>query len=300
MTNNHAVVSIGLIREVFSSEFTPQLFAGAETHEPALRLVAQLVRHTEDDALIEAVVAAALPENYSGDTLAELPGMIAGARKKGFDKASVDSAEFEMTEAGLVFFKATRSGMTAVNVSGPFEVLGLVRDTKSAGWAHFLRWRDADGCQHEFTASDKQLLSEHEVVCGDMAAQGLRINKGQQANLARYILGSNSDDRLTLVYRIGWYEIGDGNVFVLPSQVIGDPPGRVLYEGGERRQEEYSARDHWPNGSSACPLQLRRTLWLYWRFPRHSLVRFSISPASKAEAFTFSATHPRVKRRFSS
>ena len=45
-----------------------------------------------------------------------------------------------MTEAGLVFFKTTRGSIVAVNVSGPFEVLGLVRDTKSAGWAHFLRW----------------------------------------------------------------------------------------------------------------------------------------------------------------
>ena len=49
MTNEQSAVSIGLIREVFCSEFTPQLFAGVETHEPALRLVAQLVRHTEDD-----------------------------------------------------------------------------------------------------------------------------------------------------------------------------------------------------------------------------------------------------------
>ena len=49
MSNKQSSVSIGLIREVFSSEFTPQLFAGSQTHEPALRLVAQLVRHTEDD-----------------------------------------------------------------------------------------------------------------------------------------------------------------------------------------------------------------------------------------------------------
>jgi putative DNA primase/helicase len=118
----------------------------------------------------------------------------------------------------------------------------LVRDTKSAGWAHFLRWRDADGYTHEFIASDKQLLSEHDVVCGDMAEQGLRINKGQQATLARYILSSTTDDRVTLVNRIGWHEIGDRSVFVMPSQVIGDPPGRVLYEVGQRRQEEYSAR----------------------------------------------------------
>lgn len=254
MPSSQAVISIGLIQEVFCSEFTPQLFAGVETHTPALRLVAQLVRHTEDDNLLQSIVAAALPENYLGNTLEEVPEMIAGARRKGFDKAALDSAEFEMTESGLVFFKATRGGVTAVNVSGPFEVLGLVRDTKSAGWAHFLRWRDADSRQHEFIASDKQLLSEHDIICGDMAEQGLRINKGQQGNLARYILGSTTDDRLTLVNRIGWHEIGDRNVFVLPTEVIGDPPSRVLYEAGQRRQEEYSARGSladWRHGVAA-------------------------------------------------
>jgi putative DNA primase/helicase len=242
MTSNQTAVSIGLIREIFSSEFTPQLFAGADTHDPALRLSAQLVKFTEDDNLLQAVVAAALPEKYAGDTLAELPEMIAGARRKGFDRASTDSAEFEMTEAGLIFFKSARGSIVAIHVSGPFEVSGLVRDTKSAGWAHFLRWRDVDGHRHEFIASDKQLLSEHDVVCGDMAEQGLRINKGQQGHLARYILGSTTDDRVTLVNRIGWHEIGDKTVFVMPAQVIGDPPGRVLYEAGQRQQDEYSAR----------------------------------------------------------
>jgi putative DNA primase/helicase len=254
MPNQQSSVSIGFIREVFSSEFTPQLFAGVATHAPALRLVAQLVRHTEDDNLLQAIVTAALPETYAGDTLRELPEMIAGARRKGFDKAASDSAEFEMTESGLVFLKTTGRGITVVNVSAPFEILGLVRDATSSSWAHLLRWRDADGRQHEFIASDKQLLSEHDVVCGDMAEQGLRINKGQQGNLARYILGSTADDRVTLVNRIGWHEIGDRSVFVTPSQVIGAPPGRVLYEVGNRRQEEYSARGllaDWQQGVSA-------------------------------------------------
>ena len=106
MPNKQSAVSIGLIGEVFCSEFTPQLFTGSQTHEPALRLVAQLVRHSADDNLLQAIVTAALPETYAGDTLKELPEMIAGARRKGFDKAATDSAEFEMTEAGLVFFKS--------------------------------------------------------------------------------------------------------------------------------------------------------------------------------------------------
>jgi hypothetical protein len=86
MTENQTVVSIDLIGAVIRSEFTAQLFRGADTHEPALRLSAQLVRYTEDEALIEAVIKAALPEDYPGDTLDELQGMIADARKKGFDK----------------------------------------------------------------------------------------------------------------------------------------------------------------------------------------------------------------------
>jgi len=242
MNENQTIVPIGLVRAVFTSEFTPKLFGGADTHEPALRLSGQLVRYTEDDALIEAVIKGALPEAYSGDTLAELPRMITDARKKGFDKTAPKRAEFEMTESGLVFFKLTAKGVTAINVSDPFEILGLVRDSKSASWARLLRWRDADGSEHEFISSDKQLLSDHDVVCGDMAEQGLRINKGQQGNLARYILASKTDVRVTLVNRIGWHKIGERDVFVLPSQVIGDPPGRVIYEANDKRQDEYSAR----------------------------------------------------------
>jgi hypothetical protein len=190
MPDNRTVVSIGLMREVFTSEFPPQLFGGADTHEPALRLNGQLVRYTEDDALIEAVIKGALPDAYSGDTLAELPLMIADARKKGFDKTAQKRAEFEMTESGLVFFKLAGRSVIAINVSDPFEILGLVRDSKSASWARLLRWRDADGNEHEFIASNKQLLSDHDVVCGDMAEQGLAISKGQQGNLARYILAT--------------------------------------------------------------------------------------------------------------
>jgi hypothetical protein len=86
MTSGQTVVTIGLIRTIFSSEFIPHLFGGAETHEPALRLIGQLVQHSQDDGLIAAIITAALPDGYAGDTLREAPKMVADARKKGFDK----------------------------------------------------------------------------------------------------------------------------------------------------------------------------------------------------------------------
>jgi putative DNA primase/helicase len=158
-----------------------------------------------------------------------------------------------MSESALVRFKLTGKSVIVVNVSGPFEVLGLVRDTTSSGWAHLLRSRDADDREREFTASNRSLLGDYDLVCGDMAEQGLRISKGQQGNLARYILATKTEVRVTLVNRIGWRKIGEIDVFVLPSHVIGDPPTRVLYEGGERRQEEYStggSLSEWRHGVS--------------------------------------------------
>ena len=56
MTKSSTVAPIKLVRAVFTSEFIPPLFSGVETHEPSLRLAAQLVKYTDDDALIEALV----------------------------------------------------------------------------------------------------------------------------------------------------------------------------------------------------------------------------------------------------
>ncbi len=83
---------MGLMRAAFTSAHTPMLFLGAQTHEPALKLAALLVRHSDDDDHILAIIAAALPKNYSGNTLKELPEMITGARRKGFGATPVTGA----------------------------------------------------------------------------------------------------------------------------------------------------------------------------------------------------------------
>jgi len=88
-TNDQPKVTIGLVRAAFTSAHTPLLFAGADTHEPALKLVAQLSRHSADDDYIRAIITAALPKNYAGNTLKELGVMIAGARRRGLDVTPV-------------------------------------------------------------------------------------------------------------------------------------------------------------------------------------------------------------------
>jgi hypothetical protein len=236
-----AAVRIGLIQSAFQSQHAPTLMAGRETHDPTLKFVAQLVAHADDDELIRSVIVAALPENYSGDTLKELPGMIASARRKGFSDRPV-SSEFSMTERGLIHFKQKGESIVPVFVSGRFETLGLARDDKSSGWSRYLRWKDADGSDHKYLAGDKMLLTDHDAVCGDLAHGGLKIGKGQQAALAKYILGVDADRRLMLVYCTGWHSIDGAAVFALPGEVIGDVDGRVIYEGDNQKRSDYAPK----------------------------------------------------------
>ncbi|MBZ0217182.1 MAG: hypothetical protein K8F25_11550, partial [Fimbriimonadaceae bacterium] len=79
----HTLIPISLIEAVFTNEHIPDLIAGEQTHGAALTFVAQLVSHTQDEDRIQDLVAAALPEKYSGNTLAEVPEMVKSAIDKG-------------------------------------------------------------------------------------------------------------------------------------------------------------------------------------------------------------------------
>jgi len=79
-----------LIEAALESEHVPTLMTGEQTHDAALRYVGQLVQYTDNKEQIIRIVRAALPENYAGDTLKELPGMIDGALKKGYFGGQTD------------------------------------------------------------------------------------------------------------------------------------------------------------------------------------------------------------------
>lgn len=62
------------------------LINGESTHSPTLSLVASLVGLGLNAEKVEQAIALLFPVDYNGDTLRQLPEMIASAFKKGFDK----------------------------------------------------------------------------------------------------------------------------------------------------------------------------------------------------------------------
>jgi hypothetical protein len=96
---------VEFIKALIENEHVAILMDGQGTHAAGLALVGRLVHHCEDDKVIEAVIKALFPEGYEGDSLKELKGWIAGARKK------VDAGTWDKRETG---FLRTKSGAITV------------------------------------------------------------------------------------------------------------------------------------------------------------------------------------------
>lgn len=75
---------IALLKAIVASPEAEALTTGKSTHEPGLKLAAQLVRYEDDDDRLIAIIAALFPPGYNGDSLKELPGWVRSAREKGF------------------------------------------------------------------------------------------------------------------------------------------------------------------------------------------------------------------------
>ncbi len=86
--------SLKLWRTAFASEHYVGLFSGQQTHDPALRFIGQIIRFTQDTDVITNLVQSALPSNYEGNTLEEIPAIVENAINKGY----ADQKPFEIIE----------------------------------------------------------------------------------------------------------------------------------------------------------------------------------------------------------
>jgi putative DNA primase/helicase len=124
--------------------------------------------------------------------------------------------EYRMTKEGLLFGKKS-----AVHVAGLFEVLGRARDPDGQDWARYIRFKDADGRNHQVAVRDADLHSDPKTLAATLARHGLWIAPQHRSLLVAYFNDLKVDERVTFVARTGWHTIGDRRVFVLPHETFG-------------------------------------------------------------------------------
>lgn len=136
-------IPIGLIETTLNSNHAAGLMAGGETHMPALHLVGEIVRFTQDDRWITEIIAGFLPEDYSGNTPDEIPRMVSDSVKKGFDAPKGTTKPLSASETALslidevkieLFHTAQKVGFAALSRPGQGTVCHPVRSEPMKGF----------------------------------------------------------------------------------------------------------------------------------------------------------------------
>jgi putative DNA primase/helicase len=165
---------------------------------------------------------------------------------------------YQMDSDGLALLltkgKVDEQTCEKIPVSGPFEILGRVRDPRGEGWSRLLRWNDADNRVHVHAVSDADLHGDISALCARLADQGLRIATGpNRAHLVRYLNEAEVKNRVTQVTTTGWNDIGAISVFALPNQTIGPVTCETVIVHGATNApfESRGALADWQHGVGA-------------------------------------------------
>jgi hypothetical protein len=126
-----ANISMKILKTVLNSADLPILMTGENTHTAALQFSASMVGDEARDELIINIVDAALPAGYTGNTPEELPGMITGARKKGF---SGDRGQITDASDGAKQIHRPRKGTTQVALDATLELVELFHDERGRSY----------------------------------------------------------------------------------------------------------------------------------------------------------------------
>jgi putative DNA primase/helicase len=183
-------------------------------------------------------VADAVEEGWNLDVLRE--AVLANATGFEIGPRYVSFDNFAMDAGGLKVTVPKSNGEIATSetkwVCAPFEILGRARDPKGEGWARLIRWQDDDGRVHTDTISDEDLHGDVPALCARLAHCGLRIGTGKfRPYLIGYLNDAVVEDRVTVVTRTGWHDIGAAKVFALPDETIGLVVGEtVILQGASQ------------------------------------------------------------------
>jgi hypothetical protein len=149
--------------------------------------------------------------------------------------------------------RGKNSGLEQAWISPPFEVLGQCRDPQGRVWGKQIRFRDADGRAHTHHVSDAGLQGEPASLCGELAGDGLQIDRTHQRELAEYLNGVIVSERVTNVGKTGWHKIDGQHVFVLPAETIaGNLSERVMLDtAAHGPYEARGSLEDWKQGVGA-------------------------------------------------
>jgi len=111
------------------------------------------------------------------------------------------------------------------------EVISYSRDERNEKWAKVVRFRDADGKEHEVPLPEALLVDNGTACRRLLSSRGLKmsLHRDDRELLLSYISSVEPSERIRSVQRLGWF----GDVFVFPDEMIGKKTGEIVKWQGQ-------------------------------------------------------------------
>jgi hypothetical protein len=138
-----------------------------------------------------------------------------------------NEGKFSLTETGLWWRKSSGRNDKWSWIAQPFEIPGWARDAADArgqtgDWGKLIRFKNSDGVEIERVVTLASLHSDAGVLISSLGYWGMDIKCTPTARrlFAEYLASVNVTERVTVVHRNGWLEIGGARAFALPGDII--------------------------------------------------------------------------------
>ena len=121
-------------------------------------------------------------------------------------------------------------------VSSPIYVDAITHDAQENNFGRLLRFRNSLGHWRSWAMPMEMLRGTGEELRGELLNMGVHLSQASNMLLGGYLLWGTPGKQIRCATQVGWC----GDSFVLPDTVIGANASSVIFQSGERGQEEHT------------------------------------------------------------
>ena len=121
--------------------------------------------------------------------------------------------------------RGKNENIVEVYIAPVCHIIGKARDDCSSNWGTLMEWKDPKAVRHRRIILDEMLQGQGREFAQILARDGYSIAPGQVTKFIEFLQGIKTDNFVTCVSRIGWYN----GVYVLPDETYGASDETIMY-----------------------------------------------------------------------
>ena len=205
-----------------------------------------LAQHSGPDAVRRAIADARKPDaSQTSEPSSASPDTFPSTEQRPCFRVFDDVLKTESGNyyrAGVWFF-GTKQGKandppTLIDrwIASPLHIDAVTFDGTHNNFGRLLRFKNTLGRYREWAMPMDLLRAAGDELRGELLGMGVHIDPNAHRLLGQYLQALTPDRRMHCALQVGWC----GDSFVLPDTVIGPSASGVIFQSGERGQDEHT------------------------------------------------------------